>query len=160
MFIFDKLDRERDVLSHHFYSSALDDEIVRESLCASEVTLEAYLNIPQDDQRGTNRLDYESISATQQNQAALWNLPELNPVRYVRQQFGRTELVCYRSPGEHTFFIILPDGQVERTTKWYHQILQHAGMENLYSTMAKHYYHPGLKARLQRVIQSCEECQK
>jgi transposase InsO family protein len=160
MFIFDKRDRERDVLSHHFYSSALDDEVVKDSFCASEVTLEAYLNIPQDDHRGMNPLDYESISAAQRRQVALWNLPELDPNRYVRQQFGRTELVCYRPAGEHNFFIMLPDGQVERTIRWYHQILQHAGMENLYSTMAKHYYYPGLKARVQRVVQSCEECQK
>ena len=104
MFIFDNRDREHDVLSHHFSSSALDDEVVKDSFCASEVTLEAYLNISQDDHRGMNPLDYESISAAQRRQVALWNLTELDPNRYVRQQFGRTELVCYQPAGEHNFF--------------------------------------------------------
>jgi hypothetical protein len=121
MFEYDKIDRECNVLSHHFYSSAfLDDEIIRDSLCALEVTLEAYLNLPQEDQRGMNLLNYESISAAPRQQVALWNLPELDPARCMRQQFGTTELVCHCPPGVHNFAIMLPDGQVERTIKWYH----------------------------------------
>lgn len=49
MLIVDTSDHKIDVLSHHFSSSALDNEMLRETFSASERILEAYLNIQQGD---------------------------------------------------------------------------------------------------------------
>ena len=49
---------------------------------------------------------------------------------------------------------------MDRSIRWYHRMLQHAGMENLYLTMARHFYAPGLKARVQEVVKNCSDCQR
>jgi len=76
------------------------------------------------------------------------------------QHFGTTELLCYRPHGTHIFRIVLPDALIDRTITWYHRMLQHAGTDNLYLTMARHFYANGLKARTQEIVKNCSDCQK
>ena len=100
MFIIDKLTEPTDVWSYDFYSTALEDEVVKDC-CRAEVPMEAYLNVPMDDK--PNPTNYEKIERQQILQEALGRLHHLNPERYMRQQFGLTKLVCYR-PLERTIF--------------------------------------------------------
>jgi hypothetical protein len=39
-------------------------------------------------------------------------------------------------------------------------MLQHAGTDNLYLTMARHFYANGLKGRTQEIVKNCSDCQK
>ena len=90
MLIIDKLTKPTDVLSCNFYSSALEDKVVKDC-CGAKVPMEAYLKMPLDD----GPTNYEQIKREQIQKEALQRLPQLDPERYMRQRFGSTELVCY-----------------------------------------------------------------
>ena len=157
MFVCDKMERDSNLLSHSFYSTALEDEVFCDCY-STELSMEAYLNIDLED--GINPINYEHLETAQRGQPALWQLPELDPTRYSRQQFGPSELVCYRPAEAHDFRIMLTDNILDRTIRWYHLTLQHVGMERQYMTMAKHFYHPKMKERTMEIVKTCEQCQK
>jgi hypothetical protein len=149
--------RRSNLLSDNFYSTALEDNMLCDCY-STEVKLESYLNNELED--GMNPINYEHLENEQRGQPALWQLPELDPRRYSRQRFGPSELVCYRPAGAHNFQIMLADAILNRTIKWYHLTLQHVGMEKLYGTMSKHFYHPRLREQTTEIVQTCEQCQK
>ena len=159
MLIFDKLTKPTDVLSSDFYSVALEDKVVKDC-CRAEIPMEVYLYVPMDD--GPNPSHYEHIETEQIRQEALLRLPQLDPERDMRQQqFGSTELVCYRAPaGAHSFRIMLPDTLIDQSIKRYHKVLQHVGMEKLYPTMSRRFYAPVLKAKIQEAIKNCGNSQQ
>ena len=45
-------------------------------------------------------------------------------------------------------------------TKWYHQVLNHPGMNRLYETINVHMYNPGLRTACEQVAGTCDTCQK
>ena len=158
MFVFDdKCVRHSNLLTHDFYSTALDDEVLCDCY-STDVKMEAYLNIDIED--GMNPINYEHLEEAQRGQPALWQLPELDPTRYSRQRFGPVVLVCYRPAGAHNFQIMLADAILDRTIKWYHLTLQHIGMEKQYATMIKHFSHPKLRERTMEIVRTCEQCQR
>jgi hypothetical protein len=68
-----------------FFSLVLDDP----------VQLKCLLNNPIAPEPMINPINYAHVQQAQQNQAALWNLPQVHPDRYSYAQFGNASLVCY-----------------------------------------------------------------
>ena len=155
-FVGGKLTYNCDISSNSFYSTAFDDGVYRDCF-STEVTLDNLLN---EGEQLVNPINYQHIREAQQREQALWGLPTIDPVRYMYQEFGNVEVVCYRPRREHNFVIMLPEAMVKRTVQWYHQQLQHIGEENLYQTISKNFYHPNLRSEVRLRVQNCEVCQR
>ena len=121
--------------------------------------MDCFLNIP-NPVPPYNPTDYNVLQHEQQQQPGLWLLPQQDPVQYSYQQFGNSQLVCYRKPGEYNFRIFVPDAVVPHLVNWYHNILGHAGMANLERSLNANFYHTGISSRCQDLVRNCPDCQR
>jgi transposase InsO family protein len=121
---------------------------------------ECLLNVPLEPEPIINPVNYIHLHEVQQQQPALWNLPQVHPDRYSYQQFGNVNLVCYRIPLEHNWKIFVPDALLHRLVRWYHSVLCHAGINNLHQTLSMVYHHPQLHATVEKWCRECPTCQR
>ena len=72
-----------DPLTDSFFSFLVDDP----------VQLECFLNVLDDPEPVINPVNYEHLQQAQQNDAAIWNLPQMVPAQYSYQPFGNSQYV-------------------------------------------------------------------
>ena len=107
-----------------------------------------------------NPLDYRRLHYEQQLQPAIWNMPQLDPMRYSYQQFNNQALVCYRPYQQHNYKIMLPTDSVGYIIHWFHEALNHVGGTRLHNTIASTFYHPNLLPLVKQFVQRCSVCQQ
>ncbi|KAG7345366.1 reverse transcriptase RNA-dependent DNA polymerase [Nitzschia inconspicua] len=79
---------------------------------------------------------------------------------YQRHLYGSKTLVTYCKDGEEPK-ICIPDEMLSRLVKYYHEISAHVeGATRLEKTIRRHYFHPKLSEALQKLVLSCDTCQK
>jgi RNase H-like domain found in reverse transcriptase len=110
-------------LTHDLFFSLIMDDPAQ---------FECLLNIPIVPEPMINPINYAHLQQAQQQQLALWNLPQVHLDRgYSYQQFGNMSLVCYQVPLQHNWRILVPDGLLQQLVQWYHFVLCHAGINNI-----------------------------
>jgi hypothetical protein len=67
------------------------------------------------------------------------------------------QLICQVRPNK-PWRICIPTSMVNDIIRWYHLVLGHAGIVCLHQTIATHFVHPYLKARIEEVIKGCDRC--
>jgi len=54
--------------------------------------------------------------------------------------------------------IAIPDSLLEQAIRWYHQVLNHPGMDRMKKTIAAYYWHPNLESMVKQVVSTCDPC--
>ena len=146
-----------DFEDHVYSTSILDDPDLADSWLRAEPGWESYFihmlpNAP-------NPIEYRRLSQVQQ-QSNIWNMPQLDPIRYSYQTFGNVQIVCYRPQHQHNFRIMLPTEELHTMILWFHQALNHVGGTRLFKTMSMHCYHPQLFEAVKDIVSRCASCQQ
>jgi len=124
-----------------------------------DALLECFLNYP-DPNEIPYPLDYALIRQHQINDHGMHMNVVQMPQKYVMQQIGQEQLVCYRSHPQRPWRIVIPSTLLDNVIAWYHHVLNHVGMTRLFETIGTHFYHSQLKQRVQDIVGSCDACQR
>ena len=135
---------------NHGFSIQIDDDDM----------LDCFLNLPTVDHEHPFMLEYTYIAEQQDQDAALLTALE-NDERLQRVQMSQdANIICYRKTPNDDPRIYIPDSLLERLTNWYHQVLNHPGMNRLYETINTHMYNSQLRKTCENVARTCDACQK
>ena len=105
-------------------------------------------------------LDYNLIHDRQLLDIQLILNQQTHPLKFPSINFHDIFLICFvKNPGD-TWRIAIPTSLLDPIINWYHQMLAHVGMTRLNATIATHFYHPTLKARVEHIVRVCEACQR
>ena len=105
-------------------------------------------------------LDYHLIHDRQLLDIQLILNQQTHPLKFPSIIFHDIFLICFvKNPGD-TWRIAIPTSLLDPIINWYHQMLAHVGMTRLNATIATHFYHPTLKARVEHIVRVCEACQR
>ena len=75
--------------------------------------------------------------------------------------FGATESICYKASKHDGPKICLTQEMLPKFIKWYHEKMAHIeGSSWIERTLKRHFYHPKMDDEINKLIQSCEACQK
>ena len=92
--------------------------------------------------------------------ALLEAMRQKNPNKFVQQMLDpEAAVTCYVPQPNAPWKIWLPTEILGRTIEWYHVVLGHTGMNNLYKTMCLNFYHPDLRNRVEDFVSRCTICQ-
>ena len=58
------------------------------------------------------------------------------------------------------FRTCIPSNMLQQFIQWYHKILSHTGMHNLFHTINLNFYHPKLRQECQQFVSTCDYCQR
>ena len=134
----------------NFYSMAIQDNDL----------LDCFLHLPQSEDIPFV-LDYNTIQNAQIGDASLQVLRQSKPNSFVEQLLAPdTNVVCYIPEPHAPWKIYLPTQILTNAVRWYHHALGHLGQNRLYDTMSLHLYHPDLKTTVERVVSTCDTCQR
>ena len=136
--------------NNHFYS-----------LFDSVNLFESFLNLPVPQEAQENPLDFAWIKHSQEQDQVLKQLQLGLPQSYHVRQFDGIELVCWATSGmdpETQWKICLTQETLLPTIRWFHQILNHPGQEQLFHSIYSCFYHPQLRHAINSFI--CDACQK
>ena len=123
--------------------------------------LECFLNYPAVDVQHPFALNYEYIAQAQDQDAVLIQSLASKPTQYGRYQMSPdANLICYLPGPDQPFKICIPDALLNDIIRFYHMALNHVGITRLTSTIATHFYHPGLQAHVANIIRPCDACQR
>ena len=100
-------------------------------------------------------LNFETISQEQQNDPKM--LPLANLDNHEIQLFNRTKLICKHHNNQWVVF--LPTNLVQPTIQWYHLVLGHVGINQLYNTLKQHLWIPNMKEIITSYVNTCNHCQ-
>lgn len=151
--------QKQEAMLEEHHSIVVDDFMLADCyLEASEGLLQEllFVHMPEGVQ---NPVTYQRLAEAQQQQPALWNLPQVDPVRYFYQPFDNLELVCYRAVGQHNFKIMIPNTLLVDVVRWYHQLLNHPGAEKLENSIGTHFHHQRLRELCAEMATRCPTCQ-
>ena len=77
--------------------------------------------------------------------------------QYQLLPFGSVHLICRPTDGK----IVLTDSLLTRVVRWYHLSSVHIqGMDRLYGTISRHFYHPRLREEVRAQVSTCTICQQ
>jgi len=83
------------------------------------------------------------------------------PSQYTLQKMNDdTTLICFRKQVNDPLKICIPTGMLDLIIKFYHQALNHLGVNRLIDSITLYFHHTHLYARAEQIITSCEVCQK
>jgi hypothetical protein len=106
-------------------------------------------------------LDLQTIAQAQERDADLTQLKATHPLQYVDRLLAPdVQVCCYEKQPQDSLRIYLPDELLETAVRWYHLALSHIGSNRLYDTMSMHFYNPKLKATAEKLVTTCDTCQK
>ena len=139
----------------HFFSLFDDPELFE---CFLHLP-ESYLNLPPVDWDHRCPVNYDTIYHEQMADQVLQAKLQNDPQNYQVEGFGHynVPLIIMRSPPD-IWRIAIPDALLERAVRWYHQVLNHPGMDRTKKTMAAHYWHPNLESMVRHVVSTCDPC--
>jgi transposase InsO family protein len=131
----------------HFFSFHFDDDEMKD----------CFLNHPPLEEM-QYPLDFGLIRQNQFDDAQLQLLHQQKPLEYPVMDMGNdVQLICQVRPGK-PWRIAIPTVMVDDIIRWYHLVLGHCGIVRLHQTIATHFVHPFLKARIERIVKSCDTC--
>jgi len=87
----------------------------------------------------------------------------VNPIPNANHRRPQINVRCYLPNPDserNCWKIYLPDSLLDHAINWYHLALSHAGMNRLYDTISRHFYHRDLRNRIENIVGRCEICQK
>lgn len=123
--------------------------------------LDCFLNWQEVDEMHPFPLDYGVIANAQAIDARLQQRLQDDPQHYVRNQLTETaNVICHIRHNNEPWRICIPDALLQPTVQWYHQALNHLGMNRLHDTIRLHLYHPRLRATVETLVGSCAVCQQ
>lgn len=136
--------------TNHGFSIQIDDDDL----------LDSFLNLPMVDHEHPFPLEYTLIQETQDQDADL--VASLNTDTHLsRVQMSQdANPICYRNEPDDNPRVYIPDAMLARVVNWYHQVLNHPGMNRLHATINTHFYNPQLRKRCEHVAGTCDSCQK
>jgi hypothetical protein len=105
-------------------------------------------------------LDYQLIQQNQFDDEQLQQLRQQRPNDYPVMDMGNDiNLICQVRP-DRPWRICIPTSMVTDIIRWYHIVLGHIGIVRLHQTIATHFVHPFLKARIEQVVKTCDRCSR
>ena len=104
-------------------------------------------------------LHFERLRDEQQADGQLLLL--LNNEDFKVEEFYGYQLVCKVDKNKtQSPKIVIPEALINDTIKWYHFCCGHAGTVRVYDTIRAHFYHQGLKQKIEDYIKTCDSCQR
>ncbi len=134
----------------HFFSILVDDEQM----------LECFLNYPEVTPKQPFALDLETIAKRQSEEGLKKIIKYDSTLSLEIIGIGFPELVVHRDYPKASPKIYLPDSVLEDTVHFYHHALAHVGATRLLQTMQENWYHPRLRAAVNKVVLPCSVCQE
>ena len=100
-----------------------------------------------DDVDASCPIDFRTIAEHQQTDQRLQNLL-LSKDDTIRNAHGPDLIFCKTK-------IAVPDTLLDRIITWYHELLNHPGVERTYKTISQHFYARGMEARVRTLVRRC-----
>ncbi|KAG7372073.1 hypothetical protein IV203_018216 [Nitzschia inconspicua] len=114
---------------------------------------------PDFDEEGRHPFQFDTVHEYQFRDRGLQSCVNSRQ-EYQRHLYGSKTLVTYCKNGEEPK-ICIPDEMLSRLVKYYHEISAHVeGATRLEQTIRRHYFHPKLSEAVQKLVLSCDTCQK
>jgi len=127
----------------------------------NEDLLQCMLNFPEIEMHEPFLLDYGYIAAAQQHDTNLSSKLDDDPNHY--NYFTVALQLCViahiNKPGDNPK-ICIPDALLDKFIQFYHLALAHAGITRVTRMVLQYFWHQDLRRRTEKLIQSCEVCQK
>jgi transposase InsO family protein len=135
---------------NEYYSMTVDDNEL----------LDCFVNLPTWE-NPTFVLDYNAIREAQSGDAQLQALRQKQPHAFGNQLLAsNTPIVCYFPAPNAPWKIYLPSSLLDKGVRWYHMVLGHIGQNRLHDSMSLHLYNPDLKTKIERIVATCDQCQR
>jgi hypothetical protein len=123
--------------------------------------LDCFLNHPPLEEIPYFPLEYREIQQRQFADDDLNALRQEKPYQFPVIDMGNNvQLICYQPIPNEAWKIAVPTNMLDDLINWYHTTLNHIGMTRLYETIATHFHHPRLKARVEQRVTNCDACQR
>ena len=122
--------------------------------------LECFLNYPILEENEPFPLDYRHIQTQQQQDPILQQLKGNEPHKYPVQTLDGIDLICYLPTPNSPWKIYLPSTILDRTILWFHQAMNHNGMNRLYDAMNTHFYNFELRQQIEHLVRACNTYQR
>ncbi|KAG7345621.1 reverse transcriptase RNA-dependent DNA polymerase [Nitzschia inconspicua] len=114
---------------------------------------------PDFDEEGRHPFQFDTVHEYQIRDRGLQSCVNSRQ-EYQRHLYGSKTLVTYCKDGEEPK-ICIPDEMLSWLVKYYHEISAHVeGATRLEKTIRRHYFHPKLSEAVQKLVLSCDTCQK
>jgi Integrase zinc binding domain len=107
-----------------------------------------------------NPVSYQDLSTAQMNQPGFQQLHIINPQQYLVQPFGTFQLLCNKKPNEVSWKINVPDALLPHIVTWYHSVLHHAGVSNVFCSLDAVFYYQNMHRAVEECICICAVCQR
>ncbi len=120
----------------------------------------SFMNLPLVDHEHPFVLEYSHIKEQQDQDADLQAALANNDKLIMMQMSADTTLICYRSAPDAEPKIYIPASMLEALVQWYHEILNHPGMNRLFDSINAHMHNPRLRATCESVVSTCDTCQR
>ena len=111
--------------------------------------LECFLNYPTLEDNKPFPLDYQHIHNEQQQDPILQQFRHNEPNKYPVQNLNGVDLICYLQTPNSPWKIYLPSSILDCTILWFHQVMNHNGMNRLYEAIHTHFHNFELKQKSQ-----------
>ncbi|GFH61911.1 hypothetical protein CTEN210_18387 [Chaetoceros tenuissimus] len=99
-------------------------------------------------------MNFDRIQLAQQRDASLQQLRQQKPQEYVLRQTGQHNLIYHRER------IFIPQTYAPRIIRWYHNALNHPGIQKLLNNFNQHFFSPKVIQVVTDVVSNCEFCQR
>ena len=123
-------------------------------------TAEIFVHQPVPQQQIQYPLDFPTIQRNQFNDFPLQQARQIQPNIYPIKQIHNTLIIGYQPTPNEPFRTVIPDIMLQQFIQWYHYILSHPGINNLYHTININFYHPKLRQECYNFVSSCDYCQR
>jgi Integrase zinc binding domain len=135
---------------------SFDDEL----LFLDPVLLDCFLNVPFP-ALPLNPVSYRDLSTAQMNQPGSQQLHSINPQQYLVQPFRTFQLLCHKKPNKVNWKIFVPDAVFPHIVTWYHSVLHHGGVSNVFRSLVDAvFYHRNMHRAVEECIRVCDVCQR
>jgi hypothetical protein len=123
--------------------------------------LECFLNHPPLEDIPHFPLDHQETQQHQFADADLNALRQEKPHQFPVIDMGNdVQLICCQPLPAEAWKIAAPMSMIDDLINWHHVTLNHIGMTRLCETIATHFHHPRLKARVKQRVANCDACQR
>ena len=141
---------------------AADDVPMAECLLLDEDLAECLLFHPDPLDGNRHPFSFRDLRYHQQQDHDLLMLLQHNPAVYTYKNLDDNLVLTKRvSDDPDDWRIYLPDAILLDTVRYYHELTAHSqGIDRLFHTMSRHYYHPHLRRVVTDYVRGCDVCQR
>ena len=101
-------------------------------------------------------LTLQNIRAAQEDDLFIASLRQAGTYQYF--DINGTQLTVFMKNDDPK--IVVPESLWDTTLTWYHLVLGHIGISRMISSISNHLFIPGLKAKVEELVASCDSCQR